>query len=49
MMGRSVDEMLQGIGIAIKMGATKKQIDSVVAIHPTSSEEMVLLPKHRLY
>ncbi len=25
--GRSVDEMMQGIGIAIKMGATKKDFD----------------------
>lgn len=40
--GRNCDEMLQGAAIAIKMGATKKDFDSVVAIHPTGSEELVL-------
>ncbi|KAJ1923883.1 Glutathione reductase [Tieghemiomyces parasiticus] len=41
--GRGVDEMLQGFGVAIKMGATKQDFDSCVAIHPTSSEELVTL------
>ncbi|KAJ1650293.1 Glutathione reductase [Dispira simplex] len=41
--GRGVDEMLQGFGVAMKMGATKKDFDSCVAIHPTSSEELVTL------
>ena len=36
-------EMLQGFGVAIKMGATKKDFDSCVAIHPTSAEELVTL------
>lgn len=40
--GRNVDEMLQGASIAIKMGATKKDFDRCIAIHPTGSEEMVL-------
>jgi len=43
MIGRGVDEMLQGFGVAIKMGATKKDFDNCVAIHPTASEELVLL------
>ena len=43
LIGRYVDEMLQGASIAIKMGATKKDYDSCVAIHPTGSEELVLL------
>jgi glutathione reductase (NADPH) len=42
LIGRNVDEMLQGASIAIKMGATKKDFDSCVAIHPTGSEELVL-------
>ena len=42
MCGRNVDEMLQAVGIAIKMGATKKDFDRCVAIHPTGSEELVL-------
>ena len=41
--GLGADEMIQGFGVAVKMGATKKDIDSVVAIHPTSSEELVTL------
>ena len=32
---RNVEEMIQGFGVAIKMGATKADFDSVVAIHPT--------------
>lgn len=41
--GRGVDEMMQGFAVAIKAGATKKMFDSTVAIHPTSSEELVLM------
>ena len=41
--GRGADEMLQGFSVALKMGATKKQIDSAVAIHPTASEELVTM------
>lgn len=41
--GMGADEMLQAVGIAIKMGATKADFDNCVAIHPTSSEELVLL------
>ena len=36
--GRGVDEMTQGLAIAIKMGATKKHFDDTVAIHPTAAE-----------
>ncbi len=41
--GKGADEMLQGFGVAIKMGATKKDFDNCVAIHPTSSEELVTM------
>jgi len=41
--GEGSDEILQGFGVAIKMGATKADFDSVVAIHPTSAEELVTL------
>ena len=44
MIGLAVDEMLQGFGVAIKMGATKADFDSIVALHPTSSEELVTIP-----
>ncbi|KAH6646728.1 glutathione reductase [Truncatella angustata] len=42
-MGLGSGEMLQGFGVAMKMGATKKDFDSCVAIHPTSAEELVTL------
>ena len=41
--GIAADEMLQGFGVAMKMGATKADMDSCVAIHPTASEEMVTM------
>lgn len=42
-MGVGSAEMLQGFGVAMKMGATKADFDSCVAIHPTSAEELVTL------
>eukprot|EP00979_Chaetoceros_neogracilis_P000323 scaffold76_cov236-Chaetoceros_neogracile.AAC.5 len=41
--GMGADEMLQGFGIAMKMGATKADFDSCIAIHPTASEEFVTM------
>ena len=41
--GFAADEMLQGFGVAIKMGATKADFDNTVAIHPTASEEFVTM------
>ncbi|MBG9981662.1 glutathione-disulfide reductase [Aerococcaceae bacterium DSM 111020] len=41
--GEGVDEMIQGFGVAMKMGATKKDFDSVIAIHPTGAEEFVTM------
>lgn len=43
MQGLGCDEMLQGFAVAVKMGATKADFDGTVAIHPTSSEELVTL------
>ena len=42
-MGVGSGEMLQGFGVAIKMGATKADFDRCVAIHPVSAEELVTL------
>lgn len=42
-MGLGSGEILQGFGVAIKMGATKADFDRCVAIHPTSSEELVTM------
>mmetsp|Transcript_43037 Transcript_43037/g.104102 ORF Transcript_43037/g.104102 Transcript_43037/m.104102 type:complete len:583 (-) Transcript_43037:830-2578(-) len=41
--GMGADEMLQGFGIAMKMGATKADFDSTIAIHPTAAEEFVTM------
>lgn len=41
--GLGMDEMLQGFAVAIKMGATKKDFDDTVAIHPTGAEEFVTM------
>lgn len=41
--GDGADEMLQGFAVAVKAGLTKAQFDDTVAIHPTSSEELVTL------
>jgi glutathione reductase (NADPH) len=41
--GPGADEMLQGFAVAVRMGATKKDFDDTVAIHPTSAEEFVTM------
>jgi len=43
LVGRGVDEIIQGFAVAVKMGATKADFDNTVAIHPTSAEELVTL------
>ncbi|RDX35869.1 glutathione-disulfide reductase [Kangiella sp. HD9-110m-PIT-SAG07] len=41
--GYGIDEILQGFAVALKMGATKADLDDTVAIHPTSAEEFVTM------
>ncbi len=41
--GEGMDEILQGFATALKMGATKADLDSTVALHPTSAEEFVTM------
>ena len=41
--GDGADEMMQGFAVAVRMGATKKDFDDTVAIHPTSAEELVTM------
>ena len=41
--GDGADEMLQGFAVAMRMGATNKDFDDTVAIHPTSAEELVTM------
>lgn len=43
MVGKDAAELIQGIAIAINMGATKKDFDNTMGIHPTSGEEFVTL------
>ena len=43
MVGPDSAEIMQGLGIALKCGATKKQFDSTVGIHPSSAEEFVTM------
>ena len=41
--GMGADELLQGFTVALRLGATKRDFDDTVAIHPTSAEELVTL------
>jgi glutathione reductase (NADPH) len=41
--GADAGEMIQLVGIAVKMKATKADFDAVMAVHPTASEELVTL------
>ena len=43
MIGPDSSEIIQGIAIAMKCGATKAQFDDTVAVHPSSAEEFVLM------
>ena len=41
--GEGAAEIIQGIAIAVKMKATKRDFDATMALHPTAAEELVLL------
>lgn len=43
MVGPDAGEIIQGIGIAVGMGATKAQFDQTIGIHPTAAEEFVTM------
>lgn len=43
MIGTDAGEIIQGIAIAIKSGATKQDFDNTIGIHPTSAEEFVTM------
>ena len=43
MVGDSAAEIIQGVAIALKMGATKANFDATVGIHPSSAEEFVTM------
>lgn len=41
--GEAAGEMIQTLGVAIKMGATKADFDNTMAVHPTAGEELVTM------
>jgi glutathione reductase (NADPH) len=43
MVGENASEIIQGVAIAVKMGATKKDFDATVGIHPSAAEEFVTM------
>ena len=43
LVGDQADEILQGFAVALKLGATKADLDATIAIHPTSAEELVTM------
>jgi glutathione reductase (NADPH) len=43
MVGPDAGEIIQGIAIAVKLGATKAQFDATIGIHPTAAEEFVTM------
>lgn len=43
MLGPDAGEIIQGIGVAMKAGASKNDFDSTIGIHPTAAEEFVTM------
>ncbi|MBW4092110.1 MAG: glutathione-disulfide reductase [Proteobacteria bacterium] len=43
MLGEDAPEIMQGLGIAVAMGATKADFDRTIGIHPTAAEEFVTM------
>ena len=43
MIGPEAGEIIQGVAIAVKLGATKAQFDATIGIHPTAAEEFVTM------
>ena len=47
MVGADAPEIVQGLAIALKCGATKAQFDATIGIHPTAAEEFVTMREKR--
>ncbi|MBM3540986.1 MAG: glutathione-disulfide reductase, partial [Alphaproteobacteria bacterium] len=43
MVGAEAGEIIQGLAIAVKLGATKAEFDQTIGIHPTAAEEFVTM------
>ena len=48
MVGPDAGEIIQGLAIAVKAGATKEHFDSTIGIHPTAAEEFVTMREPRI-
>ncbi len=48
MVGMDAPEIIQGLGIALKCGATKAKFDATIGIHPSAAEEFVTMREKRL-
>jgi len=42
-LGREASEIIQVLAVAVKMGATKANLDATMALHPTAAEELVTM------
>jgi glutathione reductase (NADPH) len=47
MLGVDAPEIIQGVAIAVRMGATKRDFDRTIGIHPTAAEEFVTMREKR--
>ncbi|HEX9398433.1 MAG TPA: glutathione-disulfide reductase [Burkholderiales bacterium] len=47
MLGADAGEIIQGLAVAVKLGATKAQLDATLGIHPTVAEEFVTMREKR--
>jgi glutathione reductase (NADPH) len=43
MVGPDAGEIVQGLAIALKAGATKRDFDDTIGVHPTAAEEFVTM------
>ena len=43
MVGDNAAEIIQGLAVAVQAGATKRQFDATLGIHPTAAEEFVTM------
>jgi glutathione reductase (NADPH) len=43
LIGPDAGELIQLVGVAVKMGATKADFDATMAVHPTAAEELVTM------
>jgi glutathione reductase (NADPH) len=47
MVGADAPEIIQGLAVAVRCGATKEQLDTTIGIHPSAAEEFVTMRDKR--